>query len=81
VYLGLPDVARPGPVTIKGLQRVTVGPAPVRTVRPKVARGKAVQVSRPKRDRGKNHTGAPVVRAVAHATLEMYIYNIYICII
>ena len=53
VYLGLPDVARSGPVTIKGLQRMTVGPAPARRVRPKVARGKVVRVSQPKQSRGK----------------------------
>jgi hypothetical protein len=44
VYLGLPDVARPGPVTIRNLQRFTRGPAPARTVRPKVTRGKPVRL-------------------------------------
>ncbi|MCK9347305.1 MAG: hypothetical protein M0P40_09470, partial [Bacteroidales bacterium] len=46
VYLGLPDVARPGPVTIKGLQRVTVGPAPARTVRPTIKRGKPLRIGK-----------------------------------
>lgn len=44
VYLGLPDVARPGAVTIRNLQRFTRGPAPARTVRPKVTRGKPVRL-------------------------------------
>ena len=80
VYLGLPDVARPGPVTIKGLQRMTVGPAPARRVRPKVARGKVVRVSQPKQSR-ENYTSAPVVRTVAQPTFGKCIYHIYICII
>jgi len=46
VYLGLPDVARPGPVVIKGLQRVTVGPAPARTVRPTIKRGKPLRIGK-----------------------------------
>ncbi len=46
VYLGLPDVARPGPVTIRNLQRFTRGPAPARTVRPKVTRGKPLRIGR-----------------------------------
>lgn len=46
VYLGLPDVTRPGPVVIKGLQRVTVGPAPARTVRPTIKRGKPLRIGK-----------------------------------
>ena len=42
-YLRMPDVARPGTVSIKRLQRITSGPAPARTVTPIVKRGR-VQV-------------------------------------
>lgn len=43
-YLGLPDIARPGPVTIKNIQRITRGPAPAKIVTPKITRGKPVRL-------------------------------------
>ncbi len=43
-YLGLPDIARPGPVTIKNIQRITWGPAPAKIVTPKITRGKPARL-------------------------------------
>ena len=44
-YLGLPDIARPGPVTIKNIQRITWGPAPAKIVTPKITRGKPLRIA------------------------------------
>ena len=64
-YLRTPDVARPGTVSIKRLQRIVSGPAPARVTVPKITRGRVqVPVSRwGKPGKGRGGSIPPVLRS------------------